>query len=191
MGTSDTFRAFVALPLPGDALDAVLSLQDRLERRARSLKSSPRWLRREQMHVTLKFLGQIERAGVSLLAGALDAAAECAPIDSALGDLDAFPSPRRARVIVAGFADPVGRLGDLAAKIDEAAEALDVESERRPFRAHVTLARLKPPGNVQRCLEGVEPEPTAVRFDRLCLYESELTPGGARYTVLHEARFRR
>lgn len=181
---SDRVRAFFALPIPDAARQALLEAQLAMKPRAGAV---PRWVDASQMHLTLKFLGWVDPDRVPRFVALTEsAAAGVAPVDTAWTGLAAFPGTHRARVIVAEVADPGGALSTLAGRIEAAVEALDIPREERAFRAHVTLARIKRPGNVESWLDGVTLE-GALRLDELVLYRSELAPGGSIYTPLARA----
>ena len=182
---SELVRAFIALPLPSPLLRATLAAQEAIRARAASSKLRPRFVQASQLHVTAKFLGDVDQQQIEGLAALLtQAAAETPVLRSRLAGATAFPSPVRARVIVAKLTDEEGLLGRLAARIEQAAVGLGVPADKRAFRPHVTVARLKRPGNVSTWLDvPIEhAEPTA--FDKLVLLRSVLSREGPSYTVL-------
>jgi 2'-5' RNA ligase len=138
------------------------------------------------LHVTVKFLGQIDDARVPAVAEALaGAASRVAAFEVAVRGLGAFPSPSRARVIWAGLegAEP---LAALAGEVDRALAALGVPPESRAFAAHVTLGRARearPNSALARAL--ARPVDFGrLPVTRLSLMRSELRPQGSRYTEL-------
>ena len=160
---SSTLRSFVAVPLPAPVRAAILAaVHDekadaasgpaaRLPGAARGLAAQLpdiRWSRRpENLHVTLKFLGQVDAAKLSDFAQELAAALRAIPgFDIRLRGFGAFPSPRDAQVIWVGVDDPAHRLGQVAAITEEVAARTAVAGDplpgKRPFRAHVTVGRL-------------------------------------------------
>lgn len=180
---SAALRLFVALALEGELRDAaVLALR---ALRARPGSDSVRWAREEGLHVTLRFLGATPREALPRLVESLgDAASRCAPFGLELGELQIFPSPRRARVISLGLA-PEEPLAALAASFESAAVACGFAPEARSFRAHLTLGRLRTPGRCRVSLDGAQPPRTSMRVTRAVLFESELADGGSHYTALH------
>jgi RNA 2',3'-cyclic 3'-phosphodiesterase len=176
-------RAFFAMPLPSDLLAAVKSLQSALAPLAPEL----RWMEEEKLHLTLKFLGHVDEGAVPELARGLGRLLEGSkPIPAQVTALDAFPAPRRARVLVLTLRDEGARLSALAEGLDDLAERHGVPRESRPFKAHVTLARAKAPEDLRALLAAVVfPRLDAV-FDRARLYQSELLRSGSRYTALAE-----
>jgi 2'-5' RNA ligase len=179
-------RAFFALPLPDETRAALLSAAENMRRRAE--RFLPRWQQDDKLHLTLKFLGWVEPDAVaSLWQMALSAIRACAPIEARISELSAFPSPRRAKVLFAAIADPKGAIVELAARLEAGAEALGIPRENRDFRGHVTLARLKRPGNVKSLIDAAAFSPQPARLDELRLYRSLLTPETSFYSVLERA----
>jgi 2'-5' RNA ligase len=180
--SEDSIRAFLAVELGAGARAAAAAAVRRLRQRPGA--EGVRWVPEENLHVTLRFLGQVERAGLPGLAGAVrEAAAPCAPFALALGPLRAFPSPRRPRVVALELL-PEAPLAALAAAIEAALLARGVPPEARPFRAHLTLGRSRGPG-LALDLAGAEGAAPA-RFDvrEAVLFQSELRASGARYRAL-------
>ena len=182
---SGSLRAFFALPVRDADKAPILDAQRRLRRALETSRLEPRFIVAEQLHITLKFLGQVSPERVPALA-AIGArrAAEHAPFTPSLSHVTAFGSPRRARVIVVGFDEPDASLEKLAADIESDVEPLGIPRETRPFVPHVSLARLKRPGDASAALESAKLAPSPAHFDELRLYRSELTPAGGVYSVL-------
>jgi RNA 2',3'-cyclic 3'-phosphodiesterase len=161
-------RLFVAADVPDDVranvAEAVGPLRERLP--------GARWTPPANWHVTLKFLGTTWPRLVEWVTRSVeDAAARAAPFRTSVVGLGAFPSARRARVLWAGLDDPGGAFGAVAAALDEAL-ASEFEPEKRPFSAHLTVARLKEPAPIP----GEVPEVATASFDvdRIVLYRSRL-----------------
>jgi len=136
---SQDLRAFVAIDPPDAfkraAADAAEPLRARLE------QAPLRWAPSDRYHVTLRFLGRMERSSLPELREALSAAvADHDPWTASLGEPAGFPSPRRARVLVLGL-EPAEPMIRLAAAVEEAVQSVGFEPETRDFRPHLTLAR--------------------------------------------------
>lgn len=178
-------RAFFAVDV--DPLGRALEIAER----ARSVDAPRglRWMSREQLHVTMKFLGQIEEAQVEPLAEIVRAVARTT-VDCALrvAELTAFPKPSRARVVVLELAGD--GIASLAARIEALCEPLGFASEQRPFRAHLTLARARDAIDMRRWLGRTGPVSGALTMTRLSLFRSDQGPEGSRYTALAEAPLR-
>ena len=181
-------RAFVALPCPPKlraALHEVLTGW-------RRMRAPIRWSATEQIHLTLRFLGDdVDRDRLGRLdAGLARAAAAGAPLAVRPGATGAFPGWRRPRVLWLGLEDR-GGLADLARRVEAAAREAGFPADERPFTAHLTLGRVK----AQRGLDEIVGELRAWRpdtgeetLDELILYRSQLGPGGARHEPVKRHR---
>jgi 2'-5' RNA ligase len=191
---SDTLRAFFALPLPESALAALGALDSAVRREAERAGMRLRWALEDEHHVTVKFLGQVERRHVPALAAVVSArAAERAAIVARVGPPAVFGGPRRARVLFATVTEPDAgsELRELAGLLEAEGERFGVPREERPFVPHVTLGRFEQPSDATRLLRAPFPAPFTLRFEELRLYESAPSrpERGPRYTVLAAARF--
>jgi 2'-5' RNA ligase len=184
---TDAVRAFVALPVPAEVITTCVRAQDELG--LRFLRGErPRWTRPEQMHVTLKFLGSVSAPDLET-AGDLvrQAATGSRPFACPLQLLDAFPTLRRARVVIVSLGS-VPVLDDLARTLQVSFARLGVPTDERAFSPHITLARLRRPLDLRPYLDKREVAPQAVEFERLVLFRSDLDPTGARYTPVTTVR---
>lgn len=176
-------RLFVAVELPEEVHEVIARGLGVLRR---DLPPS-RWVRREAMHVTLKFLGEQPEAVVGELTDRLaPRLAALAPVGVALGGGGFFPHERRPRVAWLGGRAP--GLETWAAAVDAAAVECGVAPEERPFSLHVTLARIERPWGV-RAVDEFRHAVARWRFEpfearELALFESRLQPGGAVYAKL-------
>lgn len=180
-----TLRLFFAVELPAQAHGPVDACAQLLSGRT---KERVRWLGPTSHHVTLHFLGGAPQTVVPSLQELLkQATLDRRRIAFRFEPPTAFPNTRRARVLVLPIGDASGELSSLARAIQEGAAPLGFPAEMRPYRPHVTLARLKPPRDVRTWL--VEPAPTSepLLLERVTLYHSELTPHGSRYQALATA----
>jgi len=178
---SDEIRAFVAIDLDNAARRAAAGVLSRL--RSGPDAGAVRWVRPEALHVTLRFLGNIDASRVAPLARAVGAElARVAPFELALGAVALFPTPRRPRVVALEL-EPEARVAELAAAVERGAVAAGFAPEPRRFRAHLTLGRI--PGARPPALPGAADAPGArFRVGEAVLFRSDLSPSGARYTPL-------
>jgi len=179
-----TIRAFVALDLDAVSVRRVARVADRL--RMGSGAPSASWTPPGKMHVTVKFLGNVSVDAISPIGRALDrlVAGKRAP---RLGTfrLGAFPSVEEAEVVVAELEDPSGDLRKLAAALDKIASKHGVAPESRPFRPHVTLARLKRAYDTRRWLRpDLAGGADECRAAAVTLYRSDRSAEGATYVQL-------
>lgn len=171
-------RLFLAAPLDGDSRHALSHLLSAAAPRGLPGRVVPP----ENWHVTLRFLGDVADPVRDRLVAQLDGADLGAPFAVRWGGLGAFPRPRRATVLWVQADRGADELAGLAARVEEAAVAAGFEVEDRPFRAHLTLSRIRPHQDVTPLVEGTEPMGVVTRVDRVVLYRSRLGRGGARYT---------
>jgi 2'-5' RNA ligase len=168
-------RLFVALDLPAPARSALAAVRDRLD------PDVWRPVKDEALHVTLAFLGGRPESDIDVVSSLLKAPGEPRLV---LGGLALLP-PRRARVAAVDVADPDGALGALQARLSAALAAAGVYApEKRAFRPHVTVARLRARAQAPRSAPPVPIEPVEFRGEAVTLYRSRLHPQGARYEAL-------
>ena len=183
-------RAFFCIPLQ----PSIASSIDRIARGVRdATEMRASWVRTENYHVTLRFLGEIDPLlTIDLERISRRVAERLEPFTLTLDHLGCFPSADRARVLwIGGEASPV--FCGLVSSLHHELLKLDFSPERRPTAAHVTLARIKgrPDPKLPRVLDDLRPSSgLAVRVDRTALMESVLTPAGAIYTPLFTTHFR-
>jgi 2'-5' RNA ligase len=139
----------------------------------------------EALHVTLAFLGHLPEKAADAAAAVLDRASGPAPRLLVAGPL--LLPPRRGRVLCAALADPDGTLAALQQRVSDGLESEGLYTpEKRRFRAHATVARLRSGARSPRDLPGgLAPEPLEFHAEAVTLYRSHLGRGGARYEALH------
>ena len=160
----------------------------------KGINSLVRWVPPQNMHLTLKFLGDVSPSSVEFLVQMLrNETANIHCFDIHLAGLGAFPSPRRPRVLYIGIQAPA-LLDTLQRGIESASRRLGYEEEERPFSAHLTLGRVRQNVNaveqqqIRRAIEGIQVDLLGTaRVDSVHLYKSELNPGGSVYTRLFSA----
>ncbi len=181
-GGADHLRLFVALELAPAARAALVAFRD-----AAADPSVWRPVAAEALHLTLAFLGRRPATDVAVIEPILRAAAGSAPRLAFAGAV--LLPPRRARVLCAALEDPDGTLAELQARVSGGLAAAGVYvPEKRPFRAHATVARLRPRARAPRAVEAA-PEPLEFHGEALTLFVSRLHPHGARYEPLVRSSF--
>lgn len=188
------FRVFAALELPphnqarlGEALTGL---------QAAAPPGSVRWVRPEAMHLTVKFLGDVDSARLPAVETALaEAASGAQPLHLSLAGLGVFPHARRPQVIWAGVQGDVDKLQALQAALEAKTTALRFAPEGRAYKPHMTLGRVHGdllPADLQRLLQHLaanQHEPLGeFEADTLTLMRSDLRPAGPVYTRLFAAR---
>lgn len=174
-------RLFVGIDMPAVIKDEMAELVERL----RPGSPDAKWVPRDNLHVTLSFLGEVREERVGAVESAIGEAAlsQQGPIPTALDGSGAFPSPRRARVLWVGLDDRAGRLVALADAVATSLEPLGFPPEKRAWTAHLTLARLRVPGNVSALLDEAVPSPP-FEVHEVTLFRSHLARPAPRYEPL-------
>lgn len=152
-----------------------------------------KWVKAENLHVTLAFLGQRDAADAPKIGEALQqAAAGHRPFTLCFRGAGTFGRPRRPRVLWAGCEGDVEALGALHRDVVSALQPLGYTPDRPELSAHLTLARAKDPGGdacITDCIPALRhADFGAVSIEAVHLYESHLSPHGPRYTVIASAR---
>jgi 2'-5' RNA ligase len=187
-------RAFIAITPPEALHSAMHDVREAFRPQARSW----RWIPPENVHLTLKFLGDVPAAALPSLAQAMEQAVAEQPLFALrMQNLGCFPSLSRPRVLWMGLEDTQGALAGIYGRLEAALAALGYASETRPFRPHLTLARARQRGDtIDRVQLGSLLN--AFRGERfgefvvghLHLYRSDLRKEGAIYTILHTVPLR-
>ena len=173
-------RLFAAVPLPDPARTQVLKLLSRLREGGWPV----RWINDQGLHITLKFFGEVANDRLDVIGEALRYAAHGAgALSLRLGELGAFPTRSRPRVLWVGVEGPPA-LELLQDRIERGSEAIGFPPEGAPFQPHVTLGRVRegqrvPAGGLEDYADGFEQVPFTAQ--ELVLYESMLTTSGPRY----------
>ena len=181
---AETYRLFFAVKVP--AADRLRSVIGKLAQMGRAVKPvSP-----ENLHVTLKFLGETDAELLPLLEESLQKSVEAvSAFESQLTGLGAFPNARRPSVVWIGM-QHAEALIEIADRLERELVFLGFPPEKRHFQPHLTVARVrsKPPRELFELLESERQASFgSVAVKSIELYRSELAPDGARYTVLVSA----
>jgi 2'-5' RNA ligase len=174
-------RAFLAVDLDAATIAKVAATGESL--RGHRALARARWVARDTMHVTLRFLGEIDEAKVLAFAALVPRLGARAAIAIAGAKVIAFPDARRARVLAVEIEEPSGALAAMACEAEAAAVALGLAPEERAYRPHVTLARMKEPADVREVL-ATRIDVGGGRIVSVALFESVLGKSGRRYTSL-------
>ena len=181
-------RLFLAINLPSSVVAAI----DHDVVPLRAAAPAARWIPPEKWHLTVRFIGEQPLERVPAIRDAIDGAtARHSEAPLAIGRVGAFPNFRRARIVWIGVA-PDPRLEMLHHDIESACVALGMEHEGRPFRPHVTLARV-PSGVDEGTLRALSRAARGVRYSEVIdatsvdLMATELVADGPRYRLLHSS----
>ncbi len=187
----DAVRLFIAVPVPAAALEACRALIDGV--RTTPAGKAARWVRTENLHLTLRFLGATEPDRLTAISDVLRGAATGRPaFPVLLAGAGAFPSALRPRALWLGIQDGAADLGAIASALDTPLAALGWPSEGRPFRPHLTVARTDAASIADGAAAAAALERAAAGWrasftaDRLVLYRSHLGRGAPRYEPVAE-----
>ncbi len=185
-------RAFIAIDLPAAIQVQLDTISGQLQQQVKT--GTVRWVPARNIHLTLKFLGEVSSTNLEMLTNLLQVqAARQACFDISVGTLGAFPTIHRPRVIWVGVQAPPNLLS-LQRTIESETLRLGYTAEDRPFSAHLTLGRVshnaQPPEitHLGELLSAMKVGMLGtLRVDTVRLFRSDLQPGGAVYTPLYAA----
>ena len=174
-------RLFLAVALNDDVRHAIAAhLDGSLEGRRLPGRRVPP----ENWHITLRFLGPMNAVARDRVLAYLDEHLAVEPFSVVFSGLGGFPRESKASVLWLGAGGEVSQLATAATVCEEAAVAVGLEPEGRPFHPHLTLARVRPPADVRPLVDLVEPARVKLAVDAVTLYRSVLGSGPARYEVI-------
>ena len=182
----EMLRAFIAVAVSDEIRSVVETIESELKRIGADVK----WVRPGNVHLTLKFLGNVRPDDVERLKAALGEALEGArAFEVKVAGLGTFPRGRgKPRVVWMGLEEGVDDLKSLAGRVDDASASVGFERESRSFAGHLTIGRSRRGGGrLVELAEGVQElrfNPLQLKVDRVNLVRSRLSPEGPTYTVL-------
>jgi 2'-5' RNA ligase len=177
-------RLFIAVFPPADIQTAAYRAADPL----RPGHDAVAWVRKGNLHYTMRFLGEVDEAGAERAAAAMREAAASRPkFGAALGGFGAFPSAKRARVLWIGMMQGAEPMRQLAGALDASLARHGFEPAEESFEPHLTVGRVRAPGDwTSRLLDAPTVE-ARFQVDRMRLVKSVLSPGGSQYETVEEA----
>ncbi|MBI2947543.1 MAG: RNA 2',3'-cyclic phosphodiesterase [Verrucomicrobia bacterium] len=186
--SSAAIRAFVAVPVPAELKAAIAESQRQLQARAGT--KAVRWVSAAQWHLTLKFYGNVDSEKLSGLTNALRAAcATAGPFSLSLGGLGSFPSWQKPSVIWIGIGGDLAAMANLEKSIEQRTAVFGSRAEKRDFRPHLTVGRVK--GNAHDARQAGQairtqhvPELGKWEVREIELIQSLLSPQGSSYRSL-------
>ena len=185
-----TIRTFIALELPREVKGLLQEVQQALKR----LKIRARWVRPENIHLTLKFLGDVNPDAVDGIGDAMIRAADGIPsLVLSVKGIGVFPGTKRPRVIWVGLEGDTRSLFALQDHMEEKLAEVGFPKDKRSFKAHLTLGRIKQAANpavIHRMMNqyaGLSSEEFTCR--QVILFKSDLKPSGAVYSKLKQVNF--
>jgi 2'-5' RNA ligase len=191
MDTQKNIRAFLAIEPTEDVLQAVSRLQENLKK---EIKGKISWTRPQGNHLTLKFFGNIDQDDVKNICAIMKKQVTSVPTLSLnVEKIGVFPDARRPRVFWLGTTGDIDKLAALQAQVERDFEGIGFPRENRPFRAHLTLGRIKIPQEIMGISEALNKYNDFVvgKFNcsEIILFQSKLMSQGAIYTKLEKFYF--
>jgi 2'-5' RNA ligase len=187
----NTLRAFIAIEMPGFVVDAIRQSQQVLQRDGIRL----RWVRPENVHLTLRFLGDISPENIPAIRDAMQrSVSRREPFFLNISEIGVFPGLQKPRVMWLGLQGRLDLLDELFRDLSAFLAEQGIPLEKRPFKGHLTIGRVK--GKLDReTLRLALSRPVPFKtddfvVDSICLFKSDLTPGGAVYTPLVKAKIK-
>lgn len=178
-------RSFIAIELSPPIKVKIEEIQNKLK----SSTSDVRWVRTEGIHLTLKFLGNIEEERIPEISDIItQSTTDVTPFSLTVRTIGAFPNEKNPKVIWVGTEDESGTLVRLQQALENRLARIGFKTEKRAFSPHLTLGRLKSPKGKRELTQMLEEdkhrECGTFEAQEVCLFKSKLTPGGAIYTKL-------
>jgi len=181
-------RTFIAISVLEEIKKNIADLQRKLKGCGGHIK----WVRTESIHLTLKFLGDVEESKIDTIADSLKKAVRTQKsFKISVSGTGAFPNIRQPRVLWVGIDEGKEILTSLASEIDRVCTALGFKPEKRKFSAHLTLGRVKFQKNINTTLNTMNAanfKGGSFRAEEIIIMKSELRPEGALYTPLHKIK---
>jgi len=178
-------RSFLAVELSREIEEGIRRIQEKLKRRVEGV----RWVRPEGIHLTLKFLGEIDPDRIEeIVDKAQQAVKGIGPFEIRIKGGGGFPNTKNPRVIWLGVEDQEGLLRELQARVEKGLEELGFKREERNYTPHLTLGRLRTgrgKGGVAQAIKDIgDSDLGAMKIREIVLFQSQLKPSGAEYTKL-------
>lgn len=187
-------RLFVAADISEETRAQIRAIREQLTAQFVEARDAPRvtWVKDEGAHVTLRFIGEVSDERAAAIQTVLLSDVVLEPFDVRWDRLGTFPGGRSPRVIWIGATSGGGGLAELARQVEDRLTPVVGPGETRPFKAHLTVGRVKEPGRFiwPEALSRVTLEPTMTHVDHITLYRSRLSPKGPTYSSILRAGLR-
>jgi 2'-5' RNA ligase len=182
--SDERVRTFICIEMPEEIRRRI----EELQRSLRSIDAQASWVRGKNIHLTLKFLGDVERGRIErVIEGVAGAALEIDPFEIEVGGAGCFPSPRRPRVLWVGLVRIADELRELHRRVENSLARSGFARDEKKFSPHLTIARLRSERNAAQLAEKlIETGFPSASFTarEVIVMRSELSSGGSIYTPL-------
>lgn len=188
---SDEWRTFCAIELPHDVR---AQLQDHVRRLREAVPdASASWSKPENVHLTMKFFGNVPTQNLAKISAAASRVAkEFSSFQIRIGGTGVFPRRSRPQVLWIGIEDSTGRLSALQQRLEEEFEREGFPKENRGYRPHLTIARLRRPEDARPLAEAhIQTKFSFIEIpvNELVVFRSQLSPKGSVYTAISKHEF--
>ena len=192
MSQRSEWRVFCAIELP-DVVRA--RLEDHVRRLRKEVPdAAASWSRVENIHLTLKFFGNVEVKRIQKITEAAERVVrEFSTFQIGIGGTGVFPRPSRPQVLWIGVIDSSGQLTALQEKFENECAAEGFAKEDRAYKPHLTIARLRKPEGARHLADAhlqMKFDPIQIEINEVVVFRSELSPKGSKYTVISTADLR-
>jgi len=181
-------RSFVAINLPHRVKERIELVQKEWD----ALGPHVRWVAPENVHVTLKFLGDVAEERLTQIGQALEGVGgQFSPFGFTLNSFGVFPDIRNPRIVWVGIGEGADRVSALQVAVEKEMERLGFPAEQRPFRSHLTVGRVKSPRGRRVLAEFLQSDASIdepVEVHEIALMKSDLRPTGPIYTLLRAVK---
>lgn len=184
--STEVWRLFIAIELPAEVRRKIRNHIDKLRTESPDVRAS--WTREENLHLTMKFFGDVAVADVERIsAAAARAVAAVNPFEMSVGGCGAFPPKGQPRVLWIGANDPAGSLGKLHTSLENECADAGFPRDQRAYHPHLTIARLRQPHGaceLAHLHEEIGFDSLTLPVKEIRLIRSELSSQGSRYTTI-------
>lgn len=171
-------RSFFGIPIPEDVRKEIYKIITELKRDLKNVK----WVEEENLHITLKFLGNIEEKKIEEIREEVKKfLKDIKPFEVQLQDFGVFPSKTRARVLWIGMGSGKENVAQLNQRIEESMERIGFKREKREFSPHLTIGRIRNPSPLSL---NISYQSRCFKVNKFILYKSELSEKGPKYFPL-------
>lgn len=181
----ETLRTFISIELP----ETAISFSQKIQKAIRSYRFKIRWVKPENMHLTLKFLGDTKREDIEKIVNRMfDVSKDYGPMQFFVKGLGVFPGVKNPRVVWCGLKGDTASLIQFQGHLDDTLIDMGFSKEKRPFKGHLTLGRVKGTVSPEKMIDAMKEisdlESMPFKVDTITLFSSDLRPSGPVYSRL-------